>query len=141
MKIVYKNTDGTVGVITPAKKCKLTIEEIAKKDVPKGLDWRIVDVDLIPTSRNYRMAWTDDNPTDTVDVDLERAKDVQKQLMIQKAQERVGKDDFNQQDFTVVKAEIEAISLKSVTSLEDLYNTFPASIDNRKDRRKYSTHK
>lgn len=73
-RIIFKNLDGTCGVIVPAEKCKLTIEEIAKKDVPDGLEYRITDVSNIPTDRTFRNAWTDDEPTDTVDVDMPKAR-------------------------------------------------------------------
>ena len=36
MKIIYPNDEGGVAVITPAPECGLSIEEIARKDVPAG---------------------------------------------------------------------------------------------------------
>ena len=55
-RIVYKNTDGIVAVIIPAD-CGLTIEEIAAKDVPTGLAYKIVDAVDIPTDRTARDLW------------------------------------------------------------------------------------
>jgi len=55
-RIIYKDTDGTVAVITPAD-CGLTIEQIAAKDVPTGLPYKIVDVSDIPTDRSARDLW------------------------------------------------------------------------------------
>jgi hypothetical protein len=54
-------TEG-VAVIIPARfeDCGLTIEEIAAKDVPTGLPYKIVDVADIPTDRSQRAAWTVD---------------------------------------------------------------------------------
>ena len=52
------------------------MEELAKKDVPSGLDWRIVDVDKLPTDRIFRDAWTDDFDTETVDVDISKSKQI-----------------------------------------------------------------
>jgi len=51
-----------VAVIIPARfeDCGLTIEEIAAKDVPTGLPYKIVDVVDIPTDRSQRAAWTVD---------------------------------------------------------------------------------
>lgn len=78
MKIVFKNKDGTVGIITPTKEIlrKLTIEHVAKKDVPAGLPWRIVQDHHIPQDREFRDAWTDDYPTHTIDVHLPKAKEI-----------------------------------------------------------------
>jgi hypothetical protein len=56
-RIIYPTPDGGVAIIVPAPGCGLTIEEIAKKDVPHGVDYRIVDVSEIPEDRTFRNAW------------------------------------------------------------------------------------
>ena len=63
MRIIYKNTDGSVRVLIPTQEALsfATIEQIAEKDVPKGLPYKIVSVDDIPTDRTYRNAWEWDN--------------------------------------------------------------------------------
>tara|TARA_B100000427_G_scaffold322083_1_gene323585 strand:+ start:121 stop:321 length:201 start_codon:yes stop_codon:yes gene_type:complete len=57
-RIIYKRDDGGVGIIIPAEKCDLTIDQIAAKDVPAGKPFTIVNVSEIPTDRTYRGAWT-----------------------------------------------------------------------------------
>jgi len=59
-RIIYKNTDGTVAVLIPTAEClqTKTIEQIAAKDVPSGLAYKIVDVADVPTDRTFRGAWT-----------------------------------------------------------------------------------
>ena len=66
-RIIYKNTDGSMGIIVPAD-CGLTIEQIAKKDVPTGYKYKIVDVSDILSDRTFRDAWTinDEELTDGV---------------------------------------------------------------------------
>ena len=59
-RIIYKNADGTIGIIIPAN-CDLTVEEIARKDVPTGLSYKIVDVSEVPSDREFRNAWTVDD--------------------------------------------------------------------------------
>jgi len=54
-RIIYPTDDG-VAVIVPAE-CGLTIEEIAAKDVPAGVSYKIVDVADIPEDRTFRNAW------------------------------------------------------------------------------------
>jgi len=56
-RIIYKNTEGSVSVIIPAPNSGLTVEEIAAKDVPTGLTYRVVDVADIPTDRTGRDLW------------------------------------------------------------------------------------
>ncbi len=56
-RIIYPTVDGRVAVIVPADECGLTIEEIAAKDVPQGVPFKIVDVTDIPSDRTFRNAW------------------------------------------------------------------------------------
>jgi|TARA_R100001015_G_C4572019_1_gene129931 Trm5-related predicted tRNA methylase len=60
-RIIYKESDGIVAVICPADKTFRTVEEIAKKDVPTGFKYKIVDKDDIPTDLSFRDAWTVDD--------------------------------------------------------------------------------
>ena len=56
-RIIYPTDDGGVAIIVPAPECGLTIEEIAAKDVPAGKDFKIIDVEDVPTDRTFRNAW------------------------------------------------------------------------------------
>ena len=59
-RIIYKNTDGTIGIIVPTN-CGLTVEQIAQKDVPTGLNYKIVNVSEVSSDRTFRDAWTIDD--------------------------------------------------------------------------------
>ena len=61
-KIIYKTDDG-LAVIHPTTEAlaNYTIEQIAAKDVPAGLAYKIVDESDIPTDRTFRGAWTVDD--------------------------------------------------------------------------------
>lgn len=63
MKIIYKNENGGVSIITPTPEAlkHMTINEIALKDVPTGLTFAIVNDSEIPTERAYREAWVVDS--------------------------------------------------------------------------------
>lgn len=56
-RIIYPTPDGGVAIIVPAPECGLSIEEIARKDVPAGVNYRIVNVSEIPSDRTFRNAW------------------------------------------------------------------------------------
>lgn len=56
-RIIYPTPDGGVAVIVPAPDCGLTIREIAAKDVPAGVEYKIVDVSEVPSDRTFRNAW------------------------------------------------------------------------------------
>jgi len=58
-RILFKNDEGGVSVIIPSDNAlaEHTIQEIAEKDVPAGLPYKIVDVSEIPADRTWRQAW------------------------------------------------------------------------------------
>lgn len=56
-RIVYINSDGTIGIIIPVDMGEMTIEQLAQKDVPTGLTYHIADKSEIPTDRTFRDAW------------------------------------------------------------------------------------
>ena len=62
MKIIFKNQDNSIGIITPSSEALsfATIEQIAEKDVPYNLPYWIVEDSVIPTDRTYRDAWSID---------------------------------------------------------------------------------
>ena len=59
-RIIYKRTDGGITIIIPADDIDMTVEEIAQKDVPTGLKYKIVDKSEISSDRTFRNAWTID---------------------------------------------------------------------------------
>ena len=58
-KIIFKNPDNSVGIITPTQEAldKFGIDAIAKKDVPAGLPYKIVNISDIPEDRTFRDCW------------------------------------------------------------------------------------
>ena len=60
---IYKNLDGSVGIIIPTDEALeiFGIKAILEKDVPKDLPYKIVSVDDIPNDREFRNAWEWDN--------------------------------------------------------------------------------
>ena len=55
-RIIYKNGDG-VAIIAPSPKWSGTMDELAKKDVPTGKKYKIVDTSSISSDRSFRNAW------------------------------------------------------------------------------------
>jgi hypothetical protein len=53
--IIYTNDNGGVSILYPTG--ELVIEEVAKKDVPAGKPYKIVDAKDIPLDRTFRDAW------------------------------------------------------------------------------------
>lgn len=57
-KIIFPNENG-ISILTPADS-RLTLEQIAIKDVPMGIPYLIIDASDIPQDRTFRNAWEAD---------------------------------------------------------------------------------
>ena len=57
-KILYQNKDGDLCVIHPTG--ELPIEDVCQKDVPAGTPYLVVEDDVIPSDRSFRIAWEAD---------------------------------------------------------------------------------
>jgi len=57
MRIIYKTPENAVSVIAPSPRWTGTMEELAQKDVPTGLKYKIVEDSVIPNDRSFRNAW------------------------------------------------------------------------------------
>ena len=57
--IVFSPPEGGVAIVSPTEECLMThtIEEIAEKDVPAGLAYKIIDSSELPSNRDFRDAW------------------------------------------------------------------------------------
>ena len=57
MRIIYKTPENTVTVLSPTSEWTGTMKELAQKDVPTGLKYKIVEDSVIPSDRSFRDAW------------------------------------------------------------------------------------
>ena len=73
MKIIYPTATG-VAIIHPTG--ELSIEEVAKKDVPAGVPFRIVNDDEVPSDRTFRNALKYD-----LTVDMTKAQGITKERL------------------------------------------------------------
>jgi len=64
-RIIFQNEEGGVSIVIPTEEAleNYTIQEIAKKDVPSGLPYKIVEESDIPSTREFRDAWEIDAAT------------------------------------------------------------------------------
>ena len=63
MKIIFKNKDNSIGIITPSDEALsfATVIQVAEKDVPHNLPYWIVEDSVIPENRTFRSAWEIDD--------------------------------------------------------------------------------
>jgi hypothetical protein len=57
-RIIYQTQDGGVAILIPSG--ELPIEQVARKDVPAGVQFKIVDTTEVPDDRTFRSAWEAD---------------------------------------------------------------------------------
>jgi hypothetical protein len=143
--IVYKNQDGTCSIIVPApemfdknsrtrqalaaKGITFSSDEevlnwIRLKDVPPGLESRITDTGNIPADRNFRAAWTDANPTETVDIDMPKARSFHMQKIREARNQKLDKLDIEHRKASGNQAKQAEIDAKA-QELRDL----PANVN------------
>jgi hypothetical protein len=60
LRIIYPAVGGQLAVIIPAPECRLSLEDIARKDVPAGVPYKFVTIDDLPQDRDFRSAWEAD---------------------------------------------------------------------------------
>jgi len=76
--IIYTQDNGTVAIIRPTEEALAIygIDAIAKKDVPAGKPFSIVDAATIPSDRTFRNAWKGD-----LTVDMPKAVNITKERL------------------------------------------------------------
>lgn len=125
MKIVYKNDAGGISVIHPTG--ELTIEEVARKDVPKGVAYEFVDDDAIPSDRTFRGAWEigldkkiTNNFTKAQDITKERLR-VERQFLLESQDIKFQRALEEGKDTALIVAEKQR--LRDITTLADKAKT------------------
>lgn len=58
--IIFPNDEGHLTFVYPAAECGLTVQEIAKKDVPAGKPYLIVDDEFVPKDHTFFNAFEAD---------------------------------------------------------------------------------
>lgn len=102
MIIVVKNDDGSCSIVHPepemfdinsrtrqnlaaAGHIFKTDEEILDFIIDlnnlQGKNYRIASKSILPANKDFRAAWTDDLDTDTVDIDIQKAKEIHKNTL------------------------------------------------------------
>jgi len=112
---------------------RLNIQNLDSK-----LPHRITNTDNLPVDRYFRNAWTDDNPTETVDVHVEKAQAIQKNKLRQLREPLLAKldveyqradeagDTTKKQEIAKLKQELRDVpDLEFPNELEELKNFVP----------------
>lgn len=139
MYIIHKRVDGGVSITAFSQPLSLEQIEQHAQDITTSekdfISYRIVSDDsLIPKDRYFRNAWTDDNPTDTVDIDMNKAINIKKDKL-----REIRKPLLEKLDVEYIKALEQADSDKITTiinkkqELRDITNNLPDNIEDLKN--------
>lgn len=64
-RIAYRLADGSAVVLTPHPEfCGLTVQQIALKDVPPGVPYKIIEASELPSEQFFCDAWEMDEITE-----------------------------------------------------------------------------
>ncbi len=74
--IIYKNKKDGVSILYPICSSELTLEMIAAKDVPSGVEYKIIKKDTLPEDRTFRDAWSIEDWS--VVIKMDKAKEIWK---------------------------------------------------------------
>lgn len=143
--IVFKNENGSVGIVTPAADWQGTMEDLQTKRVPQGLQSAVVNMDDLPAARDFREAWTL-----TVDglvaVDIVQAQALQTERILAAYDAKLTKldetvpralesadflDGYQQQvaqEKQALRTARAAVDLSSAVSIEAIRAAFPSEI-------------
>tara|TARA_E500000318_G_scaffold111748_1_gene131566 strand:+ start:3631 stop:3846 length:216 start_codon:yes stop_codon:yes gene_type:complete len=55
--VVFKQDNGSVGMLIPSENCGLTLNQIISKDLDSGTQYKIVNRSDMPADREFRDAW------------------------------------------------------------------------------------
>jgi hypothetical protein len=55
--IIYPNDDNSLSVVALSPECGLSVTEVARKDVPVGKPYHILDSDQLPQDNIFFTAW------------------------------------------------------------------------------------
>lgn len=99
--IIYINENGFLVDLTTIDNSEFTLEDLAKKDVPEGVEYKIINISDLPQDVYFREAWEADLTKSKVkvSVNLEKAKEIHLNA-IRKARETV----FNKLDIEFQRA-------------------------------------
>lgn len=76
--IIYNNLEGYFSIAYPIIDCGLCFDEIIERLSPLENKYTIINEKELPTDYTYFPAWLYDNVNETVSIDIEKAKEIQK---------------------------------------------------------------
>jgi SRSO17 transposase len=121
-KIITKNSDNTVSITFASPHWEGTMEELAKKVVPTGLTYKVVEDSVIPTDKTFRNAW--EYSDGTISVNITKAKNLWKEKI-----RGARKSKLEALDVDFMKAQETGADTSAIVSKKKELRDYPAKVD------------
>ena len=121
-KIITKNNDGTVSVTFASPHWEGTMEELAKKVVPTGLTYKIVEDSVIPTDKIFRDAW--EYSDGTISVNITKSKNLWKEKI-----RGARKSKLEALDVDFMKSQETGADTSAIVAKKKELRDYPAKVD------------
>jgi len=122
---VINNGDGTCSICQLSPKLKGNENDEFLR-AANGKSFRVSTLDKIPADRDFRDAWTDDKPTDTVDVDMARARNIHMVRIRNARDEKLKTLDAQELQYLCQNKTLE---LNQVRAIKQTLRDLPAGLD------------
>lgn len=127
-RIIYETEEGDLAVVMPASNTRLSIEEIAEKDVPEGRPKDFINLDQLPVRRIFRKAWMYDFSDEMksrkyVEIDMEKARAVTQDIIREERRPILETLDIEYMRATEAKDESK---MESIAALKQVLRDLPA---------------
>lgn len=125
--IIHSNSEGNLGITYPNPECGLCLEEIMERVNPLDNKYTIIDEKDLPEDYTYRNSWLYDKINEKISIDIERAKETQKNN-IRKSRQKL----LEEQDVIFMRAVESGDSLmqKSVANTKQELRDATKLVDN-----------
>ena len=89
--IVFNNDNGGLSITYPTEESlgAMSIDEVADLVVPDGISFHIIEQEKIPPNRDFRNAWKYDNSVESVNVNMQKARDIHRDRIRIKRDEKL----------------------------------------------------
>jgi hypothetical protein len=130
-RIVYTGPDGNVFICTPASGFQNPgesdddfVQRVARKDVPPGVPYEIVEDSALPTSRIFRNQWRFKNGKVAVDMPLAR---IEKMARIRAARDK--RLEETDREFIVAQKRKDNAKMAAAEAKSQILRDIPQTVD------------
>ena len=93
--IISGTSDGTLSMTYPITNCGLSTDELLKRVLPSDNNYAIIDQEELPEDNTYYSSWIYDDENKRIKIDVEKAKEIQKDNIREIRNKLLKEEDIN----------------------------------------------